>query len=54
MTLEYFFWSLGESLKVCVFGFVFGSGAGLGSVWLGFGALSMLSKRTLNVVVSDC
>jgi len=38
---------------VCVLGFVYNLEAILGFVWLVFGALSMLSKRTFNVVKSD-
>ena len=39
--------------SVCVLGFVYSLEAILGFVWLVFGALSMLSKRTFNVVEGD-
>lgn len=47
------FFALGGCLVVCVLGFVCGLVAVLGSVWHGFGALSMLSSVTFNVVRSD-
>jgi len=50
---EIFFLFLLVEGVVCVLGFVYNLEAILGFVWGVFGALSMLSKRTFNVVESD-